>query len=448
MSWVRGNRGDYDRWAARGLAGWSYAEVLPYFRRAETWEEGASTYRGGDGPLHIRRARTNDSLFDAFIEASRALGHRFNADHNGAAQEGIARAQNNILGGRRHSLADAYLRPAMARGNVTLETGAQATRIIMEGTRATGIEYVKGGRTEVAHAARQVMLSGGVFNSPQLLMLSGIGPADALKAQGIAPLVDLPGVGRNLQDHIAVIVNGTRPVPGPFVGVLRADRMTLSIIRAVLFGSGPATVLPGGMHGYIKTEPGLSVPDIQLMFRGVSTAPHLWFPGIRKPQADSCGVRPVLLHPQSRGWLTLASSDPFDKVRIQQNFFAEPGDMETLRKGFHVCREILAHPAMDAYRGRELAPGAEVTGAAEIDAWMRATAITAHHPCATCAMGVGGDAVLDGEFRVRGAENLRVVDASAMPDLVSGNINACVVMMAEKASDQIRGRAPLPAAEV
>ncbi|MCZ6742503.1 MAG: GMC family oxidoreductase N-terminal domain-containing protein [Alphaproteobacteria bacterium] len=448
MSWVRGNRGDYDRWAGRGLAGWSYAEVLPYFRRAETWEEGASTYRGGDGPLHIRRGRTNDSLFDAFIEASRALGHPFNADHNGAAQEGIARAQNNILGGRRHSLADAYLRPALARGNVTLETGAQATRIIMEGTRATGIEYVKGGRTVEAHAARQVMLSGGVFNSPQLLMLSGIGPADALKAQGIAPLIDLPGVGRNLQDHIAVIVNGTRPVPGPFVGELRADRMTLSIIRAALFGSGPATVLPGGMHGYIKTEPGLSVPDIQLMFRGVSTAPHLWFPGIRKPQADSCGVRPVLLHPQSRGWLTLASSDPFDKVRIQQNFFAEPSDMETLRKGFHVCREILAHPAMDAYRGRELAPGAEVTGAAEIDAWMRATAITAHHPCATCAMGVGGDAVLDGEFKVRGAENLRVVDASAMPDLVSGNINACVVMMAEKASDQIRGRVPLPAAEV
>jgi len=448
IGWVRGNRSDYDRWAARGLPGWSYAHVLPYFRRAETWEEGANTYRGGDGPLHIRRGRTVDPLFDAYMEASAAQGYPFTTDHNGASQEGIARAQNNILGGRRHSLADAYLRPAMARGNVTLETGAHATRIIMEGSRATGIEYVQGGQTKVAHAASQVILSAGVFNSPQLLMLSGIGPADALRKLGITALVDLPGVGRNLQDHIAVIVYNKRPVPGPFVGELRADRMIVNIIRAHLFGTGPATIFPGGMHGYIRTEDGLTAPNIQLMFRGVSTAPHLWFPGIRKPQADLCGVRPVLLHPQSRGWLALASSDPFDKVRIQQNFFAEPGDMDTLRKGFQICREIMAQPAMDDFRGIETAPGADVTATADIDAWIRATAVTAHHPCATCVMGVGADAVVDGEFRVRGADNLRVVDASAMPDLVSGNINACVVMMAEKASDQIRGRPPLPAAEV
>jgi choline dehydrogenase-like flavoprotein len=448
MGWVRGNRGDYDRWAARGLAGWSYAEVLPYFRRAETWEEGADDYRGDDGPLRIRRALTNDPLFEAFIEASAALGYPFNQDHNGAAQEGVARGQSNIKAGRRHSLADAYLRPALARGNVTLETGAQATRIIMAGGQAKGVQYAQGGQTKEAHAAREVILAGGVFNSPQLLMLSGIGPADVLKALGIAPLVDLPGVGRNLQDHIAVMVTGTRPVPGPFVHQLRADRMTLNIIRAHLFGTGPATVFPGGMHGYIRTEPSLPVPDIQLIFRGVSSAPHLWFPGIRKPQADSCGVRPILLHPESRGWLALASDDPLDKVRIHQNFFAEQSDMDTLRKGVDVCREILGHPVIDGYRGRELAPGADVTSAADIEAWIRRTAITAHHPCATCAMGVGEDAVLDDQFRVRGAENLRVVDASAMPDLVSGNINACVVMMAEKASDQIRGRDPLPTAEV
>jgi choline dehydrogenase-like flavoprotein len=184
------------------------------------------------------------------------------------------------------------------------------------------------------------------------------------------------------------------------------------------------------------------------MFRGVSTAPHLWFPGIRKPQPDLCGVRPVLLHPESRGWLSLASADPFDKVRIQQNFFAEPKDMATLRRGVDICRELLAQSEMDDFRGEETAPGAEVTSAGDFEAWVRKTAVTAHHPCATCAMGEGEDAVLDGEFRVRGAENLRVVDASAMPDLVSGNINACVVMIAEKASDHIRGRDPLPAAEV
>lgn len=448
IGWVRGNRGDYDRWASIGLDNWSYTHVLPYFRRAETWEEGANTYRGGDGPLHIRRGRTVDPLFDAYQAAAESQGYPFTQDHNGETQEGIARAQNNIKGGRRHSLADAYLRPAMARGNVTLETGAHATRIIMEGTRATGIEYVQGSQIKEAHAASQVILSGGVFNSPQLLMLSGIGPAKALKAQGITPLIDLPGVGQNLQDHIAVIVNGTRPVPGPFVGELRFDRMTLNIIRAHFFGTGPATVFPGGMHGYIKTQPNLTVPDIQLMFRGVSTAPHLWFPGIRKPQPDTCGVRPVLLHPKSRGWLSLASSNPFDKVRIHQNFFAEPDDIETLRRGFQVCRDILADPAMDAFRGHESAPGAEVTSDGAIDDWIRRTAITAHHPCATCIMGVGEDAVVDSEFHVRGAENLRVVDASAMPDLVSGNINACVVMMAEKASDHIRGRDPLPAATV
>jgi choline dehydrogenase-like flavoprotein len=205
ISWVRGNRGDYDRWASKGLDGWSYVNVLPYFRRAETWEEGANAYRGGDGPLHIRRGRTVDPLFDAYQAAAAALGYPFTTDHNGASQEGIARAQNNIKGGRRHSLADAYLRPAMARGNVTLETGAHATRIIMEGTRAKGIEYVQRGQTRTANAARQVILSGGAFNSPQLLMLSGIGPADTLKGLGITPLIDLPGVGRNLQDHIAVI---------------------------------------------------------------------------------------------------------------------------------------------------------------------------------------------------------------------------------------------------
>jgi len=448
ISWVRGNRGDYDRWAGNGLKGWSYAEVLPYFRRAETWEEGTNIYRGGEGPLHIRRGRTVDPLFDAYQNAAAALGYPFTTDHNGASQDGIARAQNNIKDGRRHSLADAYLRPAMARGNVTLQTRAHATRILMEGTRATGIEYVQNGETKQAHADKEVILSGGVFNSPHLLMLSGIGPAEELKAHGIDCRIDAPGVGRNLQDHIAVIVYNKRPVPGPFVGELRADRMTLNIIRAHLFGTGPATVFPGGMHGYVRTETGLSAPDIQLMFRGVSTAPHLWFPGIRKPQRDLCGARPVLLHPESRGWLSLASADPFDHVRIHQNFFTEPKDMATLRRGADVCRAILAQTEMDEFRAEETAPGADVTSVADIEAWVRRTAVTAHHPCGTCALGAGEEAPLDEEFRLRGAENLRVVDASAMPDLVSGNINACVVMLAEKASDQIRGRSPLPAAPI
>ena len=446
MGWVRGNRGDYDGWAANGLKGWSYAEILPYFKRAETWEEGANTYRGGDGPLNIMRGRSRDPLFDAFIEAAGALGYPLTPDHNGENPEGLARGQTNIKNGRRHSLADAYLRPAMKRGNVTLATNAHVTRLIMEGTNVQGVEYVQRGKTVTVHAGSDVILSGGVFNSPQILMLSGIGAAGDLAPHGITPVVDLAGVGHNLQDHIATIVKGSRPVPGPFVHELRADRMVMNIIRAHLFGTGPATVMPGGLHGYIKTDPGLVVPDIQLIFRGVSTDPHLWFPGIRKPEPDSCGVRPVLLHPASRGHLELASADPFDKIRIHQNFFDDESDINTLRKGVHIARDIMGHTAMDGIRDQEIAPGPEITSDADIDAWVRGAAATAHHPCATCAMGAGDDAVLDGDFRVRGTEGLRVIDASAMPGLVSGNINACVVMMAEKASDIIRGRDPLLAA--
>jgi choline dehydrogenase-like flavoprotein len=448
MGWVRGNRGDYDRWAANGLDGWSYAEILPYFKRAETWEEGGNTFRGGDGPIHVIRGRSRDPLFDAFIAAADALGYPLTPDHNGENPEGLARGQSNIKDGRRHSLADAYLRPAMKRGNITLATKAHVTRLIMNGNRVEGVEYVQRGNTVQAHAESDVILSGGVFNSPQILMLSGIGPADELTSHGITPVVDLPGVGHNLQDHIAALVTGSRPNPGPFIRELRFDRMVLNILNAHLFGSGPATVLPGGLHGYIRTEPSLDVPDIQLIFRGVSTDPHLWFPGVRQPEADRCGVRPVLLHPHSRGHLKLASADPFDKILIHQNFFDDERDINTLRRGIRVARDILGHAILDGIRGDEIAPGPAATTDADIDAWVRGSASTAHHPCATCAMGVGEDAALDGDFRVRGTEGLRVVDASAMPDLVSGNINACVVMMAEKASDIIRGRDPLPAVDI
>jgi choline dehydrogenase-like flavoprotein len=447
MSWVRGNRGDYDRWAMAGLDGWSYRDVLPYFRRSETWEGGADAYRGGDGPLRIQGARTTDPLFDAYRAAAEAQGYAFTPDHNGARQDGVSRSQSCIYKGRRQSAAVAYLRPALARGNVTLVARAQATRVILQGTRATGIEYLHRGQRRVAHAAREVILSGGVFNSPQLLMLSGIGPADHLTATGIAPRLDLPGVGGNLQDHIAAMVTGTRPEPGPFVREMRVDRMPFSMVRAYLFGSGPATVLPSGLHGYIRTEPGLDAPDIQFIYRGVSTAPHLWFPGIRKPEPDRCGVRPILLHPESRGTVRLRSDDPLAPVEIRQNFFVVSNDMARLRRGVRLARELLAEKALDRFRGAEIAPGPKRESDADLDAWIRATALTAHHPSGTCAMGTGDTAVLDNDLRVRGAEGLRVVDASAMPDLVSGNINACVIMVAEKAADAILGRpAATPAA--
>ena len=447
MSWVRGNRGDYDRWAKAGLDGWSYRDVLPYFRRSETWEGGADAYRGGDGPLRIQGARTTDPLFDAYREAAEAQGYPFTSDHNGERQEGVSRSQSCIYQGHRQSAAVAYLRPALARGNVTLITRAQATRVLLHGTRATGIEYRRRGALHVAHAANEVILSGGVFNSPQVLMHSGIGPADHLKEVGITPLLDHPGVGGNLQDHIAAMVTGTRPEPGPFVREMRFDRMPFSMVRAYLFGSGPATVLPSGLHGYIRTEPGLDAPDIQFIYRGVSTAPHLWFPGIRAPEPDHCGVRPILLHPESRGTVRLRSDDPLAPVVIRQNFFAVGNDIARLRRGVRLGRQLLAEKALDRFRGAETSPGPSRESDADLDAWIRKTALTAHHPSGTCAMGAGEEGVLDGQLRVRGTEGLRVVDASAMPDLVSGNINACVIMIAEKAADAVLGRpAPAPAA--
>ncbi len=441
MAYVRGHRDDYDRWSRNGATGWSYAEVLPYLRRMESWEEGADTWRGGDGPLHTQRARSKDPLWEAWIEAGKAMGFGFTEDYNGEKQEGFGRSQSTIHMGKRDSAARAFLRPAVRRGNVELRTKVHVTRVVMEGNRATGVEYSHLGRTVRVHAAKEVVLSGGVFNSPQLLMLSGIGPADHLRSVGVEPVVDSPYVGKNLQDHLAVMVTASRPKAGPFRDAMRFDRMAAAMVQAQLFGTGQATVLPGGLHGFIKTAPGVEATDIQFLFRGAPGNAHLWFPGVKRAYTDAFGIRPVLLHPKSRGEVLLRSADPFDRVRIVQNFLSDPYDMETLKTGVRLARETLFQGAMDPFRGSETAPG----GNADIDDWIRRTTVTAHHPSCTAPMGNGERAVLDPECRVKGTERLRVVDASAMPDLVSGNINAAVLTIAEKVSDHMLGRAPLPA---
>jgi choline dehydrogenase-like flavoprotein len=335
----------------------------------------------------------------------------------------------------------------MKRPNLTVEMDAYATRITLDGTRATGIDYTQHGSDKHASADAEVILSGGVFNSPQLLMLSGIGPADHLREVGIEPVIDLKGVGENLQDHLAVLVHYTRPDGGRFRDLMRFDRIAMAMVQAFLFNSGPATILPGGLHGFIKSRPELAVPDIQFLFRGAAPQAHMWFPGIKKPYMEGFGMRPVLLHPESRGRMLLRSSDPRAKPRIIQNFLDSRTDIETLRTGVRIARDVLNQAPLDRWRGEEVAPGKDVQTDDEIDAWVRKVAMTAHHPSCTCQMGISEDAVLDPELRVRGAENLRVVDASAMPDLVSGNINAAVLMIAEKGADLIRNRDPLPAVE-
>jgi len=445
MAYTRGHAGDYDRWAQKGARGWSYADVLPYFRRCETWEEGESPWRGGGGPLGTQWARTDDPLFDAWLEAAAAAGYPVTPDYNGGEQEGFGRGQYTIRNGRRSSAATAFLKPARARPNLTVITGAHATRVVMQGTRATGVEYLVDGQLRSATAEREVILASGAFNTPQLLMLSGIGPSARLAEFDIKTVLDLP-VGRNLQDHLAVLLMYTRPKPGRFHYEMRFDRMARNMIQAYLFGSGPGTVVPGGLHAFVKTRAELAVPDVEFMFRGLPPHAHLWLPGWKAPYADGFGIRPTLLHPDSRGEVLLRAADPRAPVRIVYNFLTAPNDLPTLREGVRRAREVTHQKALDPFRGEEYSPGLSVRTDAEIDAFIRSTAITAHHPCATCPMGIGPDAVLDPDMRVRGAQGLRVVDASAMPDLVGAHINACVLMMAEKAADMIRGRAPLPAA--
>jgi len=439
MAFTRGDPADYDRWAQKGALGWSYESVLPYFKRVECWEEGENVWRGANGHIGVEWAKTADPLFPAWIEAAKAAGYPHVVDYNAQSHEGFARSQYSIRNGRRSSSASAYLKPTLKRRNLTVETNALTTRVLMQGTKATGVEYVRGGHVYRAIAEREVILSAGTYNTPQILMLSGIGPAEHLREIGIRPVIDLP-VGKNLQDHPAVLIMYSRPNAGPFRSAMRFDRMTLGMVSAYLFGSGVATVVPGGMHAFIKTRPELSVPDVEFMFRGAPTHAHLWFPFIKPAYVDGYGIRPTLLHPDSRGEVKLASADHKAHPRIFLNLLSAPGDLAKLREGFKRARDVATQAPLDIYRGVETSPGKKVQSDAEIDTWIKRTVVTAHHPASTCPMGTTKGCVLDPQMHVLGTDRLRVVDASAMPDLVSAHINATVLMMAEKAADMIRGR--------
>lgn len=446
MAYVRGHRRDFDRWRQLGLAGWSYAEVLPYFKRAESWEGGGNAYRGGNGPLRVRKGKAQDAIFSALLAAAPELGYRVNDDYNGAEQEGFARVQFTAADGRRYSAARAYLHPAIARGNVALETQALVTRLLFEGGRAVGVEYQQYGNRREARAS-EIILAGGAINSPQLLLLSGIGPAEELRQLGITPRVDLPGVGKNLQDHTAIRLAYARQTPSRIAAELRLDRLTLSMLRAIFLGTGFAADPPGGMTAFVKSAPEQDIPDLQLFCSNASLWSREWFPGWRRPAPDGFTLRACHLRPESRGAVTLASSDPTAKARVLNNFLSTDADRRALRSAFKIIRQIAASRPFAPIVASELVPGAQVQGDAEIDAYIRQTMDTVYHPVGTCRMGHDDRAVVGTDFRVRGVEGLRVVDASVMPDLTGGNINAVVMMVAEKASDAIRGRAPLPAEE-
>ena len=442
MAYVRGNRGDYARWTSYGLRGWSYDEVLPYFRRQESWEGGATPYRGGDGPIATRKSRYQDPLVDAYLEAATGSGHKLNDDYNGERQDGFARMQMTIRDGRRESASTAYLYPARARKNLTVAVRAHVARIIFEGIRAAGVEYIKDGQRRVAHVEREVIVSAGAINSPQILMLSGIGEPQALAAHGIEMKAALPGVGQNLQDHPAALLIYGRGDKSPLVRNMRADRLALGIAEAFVLGSGFMTDLPGGITGFVKTDQSKSMPDIQLLFiaGSLTAAPYLL--PFRKAFADSFACRIVLLRPESRGSITLGSADPLVHPRISQGLLSAANDWTVLRQGIVLFRELAHRRELKPFIAREIGPGTDVASDAQIESYTRQTAVTAHHPAATCKMGVDADptAVVDDRLRVRGVEGLRVVDASVFPDLVGGNINAPVIMIAERAADLIQKR--------
>jgi 4-pyridoxate dehydrogenase len=447
MTYTRGHRGDYDRWASYGLPAWSYAHVLPYFRRQESWAGGPSFYRGGDGPLSTQPTTFSEPLTDAFGAAGQAAGYNTTADTNGAQQEGFGALQMTVRGGHRCSAADAYLRPALSRANLTVETHALVTRLVFDGKRVVGVDYTRRGKTFTVRAEREVILSGGVINSPQLLMLSGIGDPDELRACGIDAKVALRGVGKNLQDHISAAIAYRRKEPGPVHRAMRFDRIVPALADAYFNGEGVASDLPTGRIAFLKSRPDAALPDVELIFNAAPMTAYPYFWPFRRPYSDAYACRAVVLRPESRGRIELVTADPRAPVRIRQNFLATDNDWKTLRAGLRMVRDICRQAPMQPFMAGEIAPGSGVTDDAGLDDHIRANSITVHHPLGTCKMGPVSDplAVVDAELRVFGTEGLRVVDGAVMPDLVGAHINAPIIMIAEKAADLIRGRQPLEA---
>lgn len=441
MAYVRGHRDDYQRWAENGLPEWGYDRVLPYFKRQENWQDGESKYRGGSGPLTTQNCRYEDPLVEAYMSAAQEAGYPRVTDYNGATQEGIGPWQMTIRKGRRCSAAVAYLRPALRRSNLTVVTKALAHRIVFQADRAVGVEYSRFGRTMTVYAGQEILLTAGVINSPQLLMLSGIGDPDHLKAMNIKTRIELRGVGKNYQDHMSAAVFYARKTPGPLHTMMRADRIVRELAKTYLFGTGISNDLPAGTMAFLRSGPDEQIPDMQFLFNAAPLVaqPYLW-PFVN-PYADGFATRVVGLRPESRGCVELSSSNPAAAPLIKPNYLTQPNDIRVIREGIRAARRIASQPALAAYVAAETAPSATAVTDTELDAYIRNTAITVHHPLGTCRMGPQGDAeaVVDSQLKVFGTRGLRVVDASVMPDLIGGNINAPVIMIAERAADFIRG---------
>ena len=448
MMYIRGHALDYDRWAQAGCRGWAYADVLPYFRKMECHPAGADAYHGDSGPLNVALAEARNPLVRAFLQAGREAGYPGSGDVNAKQQEGFGRADRTTHKGRRWSTASAYLRPAEARPNLTVVTGALVERVAIDRHRATGIVYRAGGQRFAARAEREVILAGGAVNSPQLLLLSGIGPADRLRAHGIDVVLELPGVGENLHDHPDIAVKQACTEPVSLHDAVQPLGKLKVGLRWFLLKDGLGATNHYEAAAFIRSRAGIEHPDLQLTFLPMAVAAEV------AQSSASIGRHAFMTHadimrPTSRGRLWLRSADPAGKPHLLFNYLQTQHDIDCLTAAVRLIRELHAQPALVRYAGAELAPGADVTTDGEIHAWLRANTDTSYHPVGTCRMGRTGDpmAVVDEQCRVAGIEGLRVVDASIMPDVVSGNTNAPTIMIAEKAADMIRGNPPLPRSE-
>lgn len=430
MIYVRGNPADYDSWRDLGNPGWGFANVLPYFKKSENHERGTSEFHGADGPVNVSDLRYVNELTRAFLAAAHEIGIPANSDFNGPTQEGAGLYQVTQTNGRRQSAADAYLRPAQQRPNLTVISSAYATRVLLENHRALGVEYIRAGATKQSRADREVILAAGAVNSPQLLLLSGIGPAEELKKVGIGTAHDLPGVGKNLQDHPMVSVGYLSLKP---VSLQNADSPR-NFVQWLVLKRGPLTSNVAEAGIFARTRNGLSTPDLQLLFGPAYYVNH----GLDRRKEHCFGFGPTLLTPESRGNISLRSINPLDPPAIRANYLSTESDMRVIAEGVRLSRELAQTKAFAPYRGDELHPGAHVKSREELANFIRGEAQTLYHPVGTCKMGSDALAVVDPQLRVRGIENLRVADASIMPRIPAGNTNAPTIMIAEKGADMIR----------
>ncbi|MCR9193170.1 MAG: choline dehydrogenase [Hyphomonas sp.] len=443
MIYIRGHARDYDQWRQTGLTGWGFSDVLPYFRKSEAYEGGADPFHGGDGPLRVTESPLQDSVYDMFVNAGREAGYPVTKDFNGSQQEGFGPYQRTIHDGERWSASFAYLRPIVKeRENLTVMSTALVSRVVFRGGKTHGVEIVakKGAEAETIIADREVIVCAGAVQSPQILQLSGIGPADEIREHGVTCVVDSPNVGANLQDHLDVTVIHEMTQKASAYSKQAGFKKLAVGIKYLMSKSGPGAdnFLQAG--AFLKTREGLDRPDIQLHLVNAMMRDH----GNYDYKKDGFTIHSCQLRPDSRGTVMIQSNDPFEHPAIDPNYLAAETDRVTMRESVKMMREIAGQNALSPIRGAEALPGASVQSDEEIDAFIRTYGETIYHPVGTVAMGIHDEAPLDGDLKVRGVDGLRVVDASVMPTLIGGNTNAPTIMIAEKIADTIRGIAPLP----